>query len=184
MIGMRLPKNSEHLSDSTPDSPGEKDKVLLLALTKAGRDHRKALRMVHVQALINAPIGWWIQYDTYKVGTVANSRSRMHKMGSRLLTKEDFHVKTWGPVFQNTLEEINLRVVEYQRTKDEGVWREIIDILPMSYLQERAVDLNYEVLLNILSSRYNERLKDEWRCFCDAFMVDCPLLSELWEATK
>lgn len=184
MIGMRYPKNSESLNDSTETCIGEKDLELLLKLTKAGRDHRKVLRMIHVQASISMPISWWIQYDTYKVATVANSRSRMHKMGSRLLTEEDFYVKDWTKTMASVLEELNRDITIWQQTGDVAAWRRVIDLLPMSYMQERMIDLNYETLLGILESRYNEKLRGEWRLFCNAFLEACPHLRELWESLK
>jgi len=140
--------------------------------------------MIHVQASINMPMSWLIQYDTYKVATVANSRSRMHKMGSRLLTEEDFHVEHWTEAMSRVLEELNRDIVIWQQTRDMAAWRRVIDLLPMSYMQERMVDLNYETLLGILESRYDERLRGEWRFFCDAFLGFCPYLRELWESLK
>jgi len=184
MIGMRYPKNSEHLSDSMETDIGKEDLKLLLKLNRAGRDHRKALRMIHVQASVFMPISWWIQYDTYKVATVANSRSRMHKMGSRLLTEEDFHVGHWTKTMSHVLEELNKDIIIWQRRSDKAAWRRVIDLLPMSYMQERMVDLNYETLLSILESRYNEKLRGEWRLFCDSFLGSCPCLKELWESLK
>ncbi len=185
MIGMRYPKNSEKEGDSLSFSDiGIKDRELLLRLTKAGRDHRKTLRMIHVQASVLMPISWWIQYDTYKVATVANSRSRMHKMGSRLLTEEDFYVEHWTKAMSYVLEELNKDIIIWQQVKDKAAWRRVIDLLPMSYMQERMIDLNYETLLSILESRYNEKLRGEWRFFCDSFLASCVFLRELWESLK
>ena len=184
MTGMRYPKNSEKLSDSTDVSIGKNDLELLLKLTKAGKDHRKALRMIHVQASIDMPISWWIQYDTYKVGTTANSRSRMHKMGSRLLTKDDFYVSEWTHSMGYVLDTINGLINDYQKTKSQATWKNIIDLLPMSYQQERIVDINYEVLIAIFNSRYIEKLQTEWRYFCDSFLKYCPKLKKLWDMQK
>ncbi len=184
MLGMRYPKNSEHLSDSSEKDIGPKDLELLLKLTQAGKDHRKALRMIHVQAAVDMPISWWIQYDTYKIGTTANSRSRMHKMGTQLLTKDDFYIETWDTYNEEMLEHCNKLIKKWQETKDHIIWKKIIDCLPMSYQQERMIDLNYEVLVAILNSRYNEKLRGEWRFFCDTFLNECLYLKEIWEVSK
>jgi len=184
MLGMRFPKNSDGKSDSSAAGIGPADLSLLLRLTKAGRDHRKALRMIHVQAAVEMPMSWWIQYDTYKVATVANSRSRMHKMGSRLLTEKDFFVAEWNRRMINTLFYLNGLIKVWQSGRDRVVWQQILDALPMSYQQERMLDLNYETLVAILSSRYSEKLFIEWRFFCDAFLGSCPHLREIWEASK
>ena len=181
---MRYPKNSEALSDSTDTKIGIKDLSLLLRLTKAGRDHRKVLRMLHIQASVDMPISWWIQYDTYKVATVANSRSRMHKMGTRRLTKEDFYVSTWTKMLDNVLFEINVLICNYQKTKNMSIWHNIIDLIPMSYQQERMIDINYETALTMLQSRYNEKLTVEWRYFLDCLLINCNYLQVIWDTTK
>jgi len=195
ILGMRYPKNSEHLSDSIIENNnfkiGEKDLKLLLQLSKAGKDHRKVLRMIHVQASVNMPISWWIQYDTYKVGTTANSRSRMHKMGSTFLTIDDFYFEDnleSRLYFENLIVLINKQIKIYQDNfgseKAKKAWRFIIDILPMSYQQERMIDLNYEILLNIIKARYNEKLSLEWKYFCDSFLNNCPYLNLIYEVIK
>lgn len=194
ILGMRFPKNSENYSDSIFNSPfilGDKDKKLLLALCKAGKDHRKVLRMIHIQASILMPISWWVQYDTYKIGTTANSRSRMHKMGDNLLTLDDFYFENTEDsleYFTNLIEIINKNIIIYQNNKNSAIakkaWRFIIDILPMSFQQERMVDLNYEVLLTIIQARYTEKLNKEWQFFCDYFLEYCPYLKDILDALK
>ena len=196
IIGMRLPKNSETQSDSefsayeNTISLGKKDLSLLLKLSKAGVTHRKFLRMVHVQALIKMPISWWIQYDTYKVGTVANSRSRMHKFGLGLLSINDFYIdeklfESTKEHLQNTIDVINSLIKSFQNESDKTIketfWKNALELLPMNYEQERMIDLNYEVLLSILCLRYNEKLTKEWRFFCDNFLHFCPYLFSIWK---
>jgi len=193
VIGMRYPKNSEHLYDSKGTGLkfklGKKDASLLFRLTKAGRDHRKVLRMIHVQASVDMPISWWIQYDTYKVATVANSRSRMHKMGVRELVKEDFHVDNWDESFDYVLDVLNKNIRIYQDNlkkdpkKAKEAWKKVIDLLPMAYQQERMIDLNYETLIAICEARYTEKLSGEWLFFIDNFLKTCPYLEYLWEVS-
>jgi len=186
MRGMRYPKDSEKDSDSTSSGIGPKDLELLLKLTRAGRDHRKVLRCIHVQASINFPMSWLIQYDTYKVSTTAVSRSRMHRLAWRLLTRDDFFVEEWTPQLQAVLEVLNADISLFQESgkRDMIAWRRVVDLLPMSYCQERFIDINYETLLNILGSRYSEKLKTEWKFFCDKMLEGCPHLREIWEITK
>jgi hypothetical protein len=185
MFGMRLPHDSEKLSDSAENKIGEEDLKLLKKLIKAGAEHRKALRMIHIQALVTMPMNWWIQFDTYKVATVANSRSRMHRLGKRLLTKDDFYITTWTEEMNIIFEGINKRINIFMKSQESSektkIWFEILDILPMSYQQERMIDFNYETLLIILKTRYNEKLKNEWRFFCNTFINNCPNITEILE---
>lgn len=183
VIGMRYPHNSEHLSDTKGDKLGKKDLDLILKLTKAGRDHRKVLRMIHVQASVLMPISWWIQYDTYKIATVANSRSRMHTFGKNFLSKKDFYVSEWTKQMDYILETINISIKLYQKG-DTTAWFRALDMLPMSYMQERMIDINYETLITIINSRYNEKLLNEWQYFCNSFLNNCPYLLEIWKASK
>jgi len=194
LYGMRLPKNSEEFYDSYYMNEsiflGEKDKNLLLRLTLAGKDHRKILRMVHVQALVNMSFNWWKQYDTYKVGTTAISRSTMHKcIGNKPLIKEDFYVEVWNEEQDYILNKINEIYSLYVKEKDNKIknllWRRIIDMLPLSLLQERMIDINYEILINILNSRYEvEKLSKEWNYFCKMFLDNCPYLNDIYNITK
>lgn len=195
--GMRFPKNSDgQFATTVAYDPargelpnfGEKDYDLMLRLTKAGRDHRKVLRMIHVQAALKMPISWWIQMDTYKVATVANSRSRMHKFGSEPLTRDDFYVELWTPEMDQILATINDRIDRYKSVADPQErmvrWREALDMLPMSYLQERMWDGNYETLVSMYHSRWTDKLKGEWHFFLNTMLESCPALAELVEASK
>lgn len=195
--GMRFPKNSDSKYSSRivwtrerGEEPmfGDEDLSLLLRLTKAGRDHRKALRMIHVQAALKMPISWWIQMDTYKVATVANSRSRMHKFGSEPLTRDDFYVKAWTPEMDGILSAINSSIDKYKGLADPQersmMWREALDMLPMSYLQERMWDGNYETLVGMYHVRWSDKLSTEWRFFLETMVDECPALGMLIDAAK
>ena len=151
---------------------GPKDLDLMTRLRNAGTDHRKFMRMLVVYVDITAPLYWWKEFDTYKVGTVANSCSTMHKIHAKEFTLDDFsheHLVTSGFASVSLLEEI-IRVLNYARgmfldTKDKAWWWQMIQLLPTSYNQKRTVMLNYEVLANIYKSRKNHKL-DEWRDLC------------------
>lgn len=143
-------------------------------LAKAGTDHRKFLRMINVTMDIIAPTYWWAEFDTYKVGTVRNSCSFMHKGTSRPFYVSDFsccagdidnteQVATTWQIVVNTLNELREKYLE---TKDKTIFQEIRNLLPSGYMQRSTVQLNYEVLLNMYKSRKNHRLQ-EWRDFCD-----------------
>lgn len=197
--GMRNPKNSWDKSDSykthvedeqtleTADYEffvGDNDLKLMKTLANAGTDHRKYLRMINVYADITAPLYWWKEYDTYKVGTVANSCSTMHKIMDKEFTLDDFSHEHLICGLDDILKEIivGLNVIRdvyinYEKYKEEGklndvvkskkdVWWSVIQLLPSSYNQKRTVMLNYEVLLNMYKSRKNHKL-DEWREFCE-----------------
>lgn len=175
--GMRNPMNSWAMSDSfefPPDDDGapwigKNDLDLMKRLRKAGTDHRKFMRMLTVYADITAPLYWWKEYDTYKVGTVANSCSTMHKIHAKEFTLDDFSHDKLYPVGCDCLEAIikflNASRSLYLETKDKGFWWQMIRTLPTSYNQKRTVMLNYEVLANIYKSRKNHKL-DEWRELC------------------
>lgn len=181
--GMRNPMNSWDKSDSIVSSEsiniGKNDLNLMKRLFDAGTDHRKFMRMLEVYMDITAPLYWWKEYDTYKVGTVANSCSTMHKIHERELTLEDFshehltHYENfkdevavdWRKVLSNTINNINYARKRYIETKDKKYWWQMIQLLPSSYNQKRTVMLNYEVLANMYKSRINHKL-DEWREFC------------------
>lgn len=209
--GMRNPMNSWQLSDSHPclakvlesdcemvmneHEPanecndgafgfciGEKDFALMSRLRNAGTDHRKFMRMITVYADITAPLYWLKEFDTYKVGTVANSCSTMHKIADREFAFDDFsheklinslcmeiqeqHIRI-SPMqaLATTIECLNSYRDLYLQTKDKKYWWQMIQLLPSSYNQRRTVMLNYEVLANIYKSRHNHKL-DEWREFC------------------
>ena len=148
---------------------GEADMKLCKNLIKAGSPDRKFLRMIHVQADVTAPLYWWKEYDTYKVGTVANSCSTMHTIHKRDLTLDDFSYEHLIPValdcLNETIKTINTArqfVVEMKLKED---WWQMIQLLPSSFNQMRTIDLNYENLLSIYRQRKGHKL-DEWREFC------------------
>ena len=180
--------NSWNKSDSDLENVilGKKDLDLAKKLCKAGTDHRKFMRMIVVYADITAPLYWWKEFDTYKVGTVANSCSTMHKIQDKEFTLEDFsyeHLSDGAKrIVQETIYELNTwreRYLDYDElsksTKDKlnekypqykkDIWWQMIQLLPSSYNQKRTVMLNYEVLANIYKSRRNHKL-DEWVEFC------------------
>lgn len=205
--GMRNPMNSWEKSDSCtqgyvwcnefcghPVSGCDKESGLYLGpndlglmkrLRNAGTDHRKFMRMITVYLDITAPFYWWKEFDTYKVGTVANSCSTMHKIAEKEFTLEDFSCEhlinesvteetieynptdLWfhGHLF-NTVRMLNNARERYLKTKDKKYWWQMIQLLPSSYNQKRTVMLNYEVLANIYKSRRNHKL-DEWHTFCN-----------------
>ena len=182
--GMRNPLNSWSKSDSeympqfdTEYGPmkaefaiGENDLKLMQQLCRAGSDHRKFLRMINVTADITAPLYWWKEYDTYKVGTVANSCSTMHKIAAKEFAFEDFsdeHLETgWLACLDDTIIPLlNRARTKFIETKDKRYWWQMIQLLPSSYNQRRTVQLNYEVLLNMYHARKNHKL-DEWVNFC------------------
>ena len=159
---------------------GPRDYDLMTRLRNAGTDHRKFMRMIEVYVDITAPLYWWKEYDTYKVGTVANSCSTMHKIAAKEFTLEDFsHEHLSEPaisILKNTIEALNQARDLYlgysgfkHRWGDwekKHYWWQMIQLLPSSYNQKRTVMLNYEVLANIYKSRRNHKL-DEWHTFCD-----------------
>lgn len=204
--GMRNPKNSWKKSDSefvTTDGEhhdicgnfgprygsygweeaviGENDLNLMTTLRDAGTDHRKFMRMIVVYMDVTAPLYWWKEYDTYKVGTVANSCSTMHKIAEKEFTLDDFShehlfhnvndTEIWlnidfPDVLNHTIFYLNKARELYIKTKDKRYWWQMIQLLPSSYNQRRTIMLNYEVLANIYKSRRNHKL-DEWHTFCD-----------------
>ena len=184
--GARNPMNSWARMDSFYDSDGiyvlgPNDLGLAVRLAHAGSDHRKFLRMVFVSADITAPLYWWKEYDTYKVATVANSTSTMHKIHSKPFSRDDFscdHMTRDTLAFMDTviakLEEIRLRYLE---TKSREDWYDMIQLLPTSYNQLRTCTLNYETLINIYHARKNHRL-DEWHTLCD-WIETLPYAKEL-----
>lgn len=149
---------------------GSNDRELMTKLAKAGTDHRKFMRMISVYLDITAPLYWWKEFDTYKVGTVANSCSTMHKIAEKEFTLEDFsHEHLVGIAkddLNGTLAVLNHFRKFYLKTKEKSFWWQMIQLLPSSYNQKRTVMLNYEVLANIYKSRRNHKL-DEWHTLCD-----------------
>lgn len=177
--GMRNPMNSWDKSDSkvvrTPHNLddyidiGKNDVYLMQCLANAGTDHRKFMRMMPVYVRITAPLYWWKEFDTYKVGTVANSCSTMHKIQSKEFMPEDFSTEHLSyqlkQILETIMDELNDARLIYLRTRKKDDWWQMIQLLPSSYNQTRNVMLNYEVLANMYHSRKNHKL-DEWRDFC------------------
>lgn len=171
--GMRNPMNSWNKSDTDWDGEfvaGENDLALMTKLARAGSDHRKFMRMIVVTMDILAPLYWWKEYDTYKVGTVANSCSTMHKIHAKKFTLDDFshdHLSESSLKALNCLIEVlNTEREEFLSTKDKAHWWQMIQLLPSSYNQMRTVQVNYEVLAHMYHSRKDHKL-DEWRSFCE-----------------
>lgn len=196
--GMRNPMNSWDKSDSSIGCPeyntgrycgepdiGENDLGLMHRLVDVGRDHRKFMRMIVVYLDITAPLYWWKEFDTYKVGTVANSCSTMHKIHAKEFTMDDFShenlsdraadLETFDGEYTYTplaileyvlVPMLNCYRKKYIETKDKQHWWHMIQLLPSSYNQKRTVMLNYEVLANMYHSRKSHKL-DEWREFCE-----------------
>ena len=183
--GMRNPMNSWSKSDSYKTYieneqtgqradfeffVGDEDLKLMQKLVKAGTDHRKFMRMITVYVDITAPLYWWKEFDTYKVGTVRNSCSTMHKITEKEFTLDDFSHEHLSDDSIKLLKDIvfvlNFHREKYLETKDKKYWWQIIQLLPSSYNQKATLMLNYEVLANMYHSRKNHKL-DEWHIFCD-----------------
>jgi hypothetical protein len=184
--GARNAMNSWDKSDSGqgPDGAfaiGPADLKLLKTLCASGGSHRKFMRQIFVSADITAPLYWWKEYDTYKVGTVANSQSTMHKIHSKPFSIDDFSHDKLGGDALDCLMGVTLRLeslrVRYNATKDKQLWYSIIQLLPSSYMQMRTCTMNYENLLGIRRDRTGHKL-DEWRAFCDWIMT-LPYSAEL-----
>ena len=171
--GARNPMNSWDRMDSCYNNGefeiGENDYKLLKNLTIAGPEHRKWNRMVTVTMDITAPLYWWKEYDTYKVGTVANSCSTMHKIQAKKFEMSDFsteHMEGCTMVMDLIMTELNLNRTLFNKTKNKQYWWNMVQLLPSSYNQKRTVHLNYEVLGTIYHQRRYHKL-DEWVEFCD-----------------
>ena len=201
--GMRNPKNSWDKSDSrwefvedpsiiNPNDEikwiiGENDMKLMKSLAKAGSDHGKFLRMINVTVDITAPLYWWKEFDTYKVGTVANSCSTMHKIHAKEFTFEDFSMEHIGnvpncdPMYYAAMDYVIMALNEarhcYLGTKDKAYWWQMIQLLPSSYNQKRTVQLNYQVLKSMYFARKDHKL-DEWHTLCD-WMLILPYFKEI-----
>ena len=178
--GMRNPMNSWSKSDSNADLIGQNDEQLMLALAKAPEE-RKYLRMIHVQFDVTAPLYWWKEFDTYKVGTVANSCSTMHKIHEKEFTLDDFsheHLDRFSTeVLGWTIKALNGSREDYMKSKSKDDWWQMIQLLPSSYNQRRTIDLNFEVLLKQYRERKNHKL-DEWHIYCD-WIKEITLLNEI-----
>ena len=175
MRGARNPLNSWARSDSYYDADGnfvmgDNDLTLAARLSKAGSDHRKFLRQIIVSLDITAPLYWWKEFDTYKVGTVANSCSTMHKIQAKEFTRADFSCEKMDEPTLAVLDSIIACLednrIKFIETKDKAYWYNMIQLLPTSYNQLRTVTLNYEVLINIYYARRYHKLA-EWHTYCD-----------------
>ena len=190
--GMRNPLESWSKSDSYYDKEtgkyvvGPKDLDLALKLTKSGSDHSKFLRQIFVSMDITAPMSWWWDFDTYKVATVRNSTSRMHKLGTRLLTEEDFSFDDEDGNIQITpyrkfiMEDLNRRIKEYQQLKADGkmeeatrMWRDIVFDSPQNYNFRSTWTGNYETMRNVYRARRNHKQR-EFRDFCKFIEEEFP----------
>ena len=184
--GARNPMNSWNRRDSFYDEQGNfimgpNDLNLAQRLARAGSDHRKFIRQIFVSVDFTAPLYWWKEYDTYKVATVANSTSTMHKIASKPFTLDDFSHERMNTQAQEALAH-TVSVLEdlrkdYLETKDKETWYSMIQLLPSSYHQMRTCTLNYETLMNIYYARRNHKL-DEWHTVCD-WIASLPYAKEL-----
>lgn len=185
--GARNPLNSWNRSDSRYDSDGnyilgENDLGLAIRLCRAGSDHRKFIRQILVSVDITAPLYWWKEFDTYKVATVANSTSTMHKIHSKPFEVDDFSNDHMSDAARGALDTL-MEFLEQQRlkfveTKDKSYWYDIIQLLPESYNQKRTITMNYENLLNMYYARKSHKL-DEWHTYCD-WILSLPYTKELF----
>lgn len=189
--GMRNPMNSWSRIDSHYDENGnyiigENDMKLMKTLCRAGSDDRKFMRMILVCVDVTAPLYWWKEYDTYKVGTVANSTSTMHKIHSKEFTLDDFSHDRMSDValasLEATIKVLEERREKYLETKDLSYWNDMIQLLPSSYNQMRTCTLNYENLVNIYYARRNHKLM-EWREYC-AWIEQLPYACDLITTIK
>lgn len=173
--GARNPLNSWDKMDSFYDENGnfvlgENDLSLARRLCTAGSDHRKFIRQIFVSVDITAPMYWWKEYDTYKVATVANSTSTMHKITSKKFELSDFSCDKMDDdsldFMQTVVDKLEELRLKYLETKDKQVWYDIIQLLPSSYNQMRTCTMNYENLISMYYARKTHKL-DEWHVFCD-----------------
>lgn len=210
MRGMRNPLNSWDKADTTVYQDHEREFInigyndlnLASRLIKAGTEHRKFLRMIHVQMDVTAPLYWWKEADTYKVGTTANSCSTMHRIAAKEFTLDDFShehfidslEENWDiaagdecrstplDILYTVIDALNVYREKYLETKDKKYWWQMIQLLPSSYNQRRTWDMSMETLLSILYQRKGHKL-DEWNEFRDICLEQVPYLKEFYEAS-
>ena len=180
---VKLPMAEGERLGSVRDLIGQEDYMLLMNMSKGGSEESKWRRMIHVQLDITAPLYWWKEFDTYKVGTVSNSCSTMRSIHEKEFAPEDFSSeyllsdpgclagfaggdRTPTEVLQLTIDMLNAARSAFLKTKDKQYWWQMIQLLPSSYNQRRTIDLNYEVLRSQYRERKNHKL-DEWRQYCD-----------------
>lgn len=191
MRGARNPMNSWARYDSYTTANGDfvfgpNDLQLAKRLCAAGTDHRKFIRMILVSVDVTAPLYWWKEYDTYKISTVANSTSTMHKIASKPFEMDDFSTDRMNAQGLAAMEQLvgtleSLRQA-YLETKDKEVWYTLIQLLPSSYNQMRTCTLNYETLANMYYARRSHKL-DEWHTYCD-WILSLPYFKELLADAK
>ena len=166
---------------------GSNDLQLAQTLIRAGSEHRKFLRQIFVSVDITAPLYWWKEFDTYKVGTVSNSTSTMHKLASTPITIDCFEMGDFTPFIDNFKIDLSWRTVvsyleqlrqKYNETKDKRYWKELIRLLPESWLQKRTITMNYENILNMYRQRKNHKLTEWAKSFCD-WVKTLPYAEEL-----
>ena len=196
--GMRNPLESWKKSDSFIKSPhnyyviGSNDLELMQTLIKAGPEHRKFLRQIFVSVDITAPLYWWKEFDTYKVGTVSNSTSTMHKLASTPITMDCFEMDDFADsneesnhynlytknMWSSLINHLEALRKEFNETKDKRYWKELIRLLPESWLQKRTITMNYENILNMYRQRKNHKLTEWSKSFCD-WVKTLPYAEEL-----
>ena len=193
--GMRNPLNSWDKSDSRYIAVGEhyedikyvigeSDLGLMKRLYKAGPEHRKYLRQIFVSMDITAPLYWWKEFDTYKVGTVANSCSTMHKIAAKEFEYSDFSIEhlclgARDAILHDVIEAMNYYRKQYLETKDKEWWWQLIQLLPSSYNQKRTITMNYENVVTMIKQRSGHKL-DEWRNFVEV-LKQLPYIKEITE---
>ena len=196
ILGARNPMNSWDKSDSVFNGfngkientvIGKNDLELMQKLIKSGSEHRKFMRQIFVSVDITAPLYWWKEFDTYKVGTVANSTSTMHKLASMPITIDCFEMDDFTPLIDNFKIDLSWQTIvtyleqlrqKYNETKDKRYWKELIRLLPESWLQKRTVTMNYENILNMYRQRKNHKLAEWSKSFCD-WVKTLPYAEEL-----
>ena len=196
--GMRNPMNSWDKSDSYYGNNeiglesyviGKNDLELMQKLIKAGSEHRKFMRQILVSVDITAPLYWWKEADTYKVGTVSNSTSTMHKLASTPITMDCFEMDDFdcfvgqnendiGYIWEGLIYDLEYLRQKYNETKDKRYWKELIRLLPESWLQKRTITMNYENILNMYRQRKNHKLTEWSKSFCD-WIKTLPYAEEL-----
>lgn len=184
---MRHPLESYAKSDSDFSFPqmnpiiGDNDMKLMHRLFSAGSEHRKFMRQIFVTMDITAPLYWWKEFDTYKVGTTANSCSTMHTLHKRDLTLDDFSIESLDRfelrIFEAVINRINGLREDFLETKDKKTWLKMIQLLPSSYNQKRTVTMNYENAVNMIHQREGHKLQ-EWNTFV-SYLRDLPYLEEI-----
>lgn len=167
---------------------GPNDYDLCKRLIKAGSDHRKFLRMIHVQFDVTGPLSWWKEMDTYKIATVRNSCSTMHKIHAKEFKIEDFSYQKLKPravtALMDTISELNYWRTKYNETKDKSDWEQLIELLPSSYNQRSTMDMSYETLRNIYHARKHHKMT-EWHTFCDMIreLPYSEFITDEWDET-